>query len=59
MAADPDLIKDEAQVRVMCQWAYDHDTAGTLGAFFETPAHLSIEQVQQCVTEEGWILGVR
>jgi hypothetical protein len=51
---DDARIRDETQVRLMCEWAADHDKAGTLGAWF---APLLDPQTTAAVTEEGWILG--
>jgi hypothetical protein len=56
-AADPQLVKDQAQVRAMCQWAEAQDAAGTLAPFF-SPQNLSVTELERCVNEEGWILGV-
>ncbi|MBM4360975.1 MAG: cobalamin biosynthesis protein CbiG, partial [Deltaproteobacteria bacterium] len=55
---EPGLIKDQAQVRAMCEWAEGNDSRGTLGAYFDTPAGLTAAEVQACTSEEGWILGV-
>ena len=57
IAADPQLIKDQAQVRAMCHWAEEEDAAGTLGQQFATPAGMPLENQERCVNEEGWILG--
>ena len=57
--ADNDIIRDRAQVRAMCQWAYDLDQKDQLCAFFDKPNELDDQQVQHCRQEEGWILGVR
>lgn len=56
---DPNLIKDRAQVRVLCQWAEELDDRGELGGFFAEPPGLTPDEVETCVQEEGWILGVR
>jgi hypothetical protein len=48
-------IRDRAQVRLMCEWAAGHDTAGTLGAWF-APA-LDPATAAAVTGEEGWILG--
>jgi hypothetical protein len=55
--ASPELIRDRAQVRAMCEWAAEYDTAGTLGASFDMPAGLSHLQAQIRVEHEGWVLG--
>jgi precorrin-8X/cobalt-precorrin-8 methylmutase len=57
--ARPGLIKDQAQVRVLCAWAESLDRADELGPFFATPAALPADAARTCITEEGWILGVR
>lgn len=54
---NPDMIKDCAQVRVMCDWASECDQNGTLGELFDTPTGLPPEKEQICIAEEGWILG--
>jgi hypothetical protein len=51
------MIRDQAQVRAMCEWAAEHDDQGTLGQFFDIPAGLNHQQTQVCIQEEGWILG--
>lgn len=51
------MIKDQAQVRAMCLWAEQLDEAGTLGQQFATPAGMSLDNLERCVNEEGWILG--
>jgi hypothetical protein len=53
----PGLIRDQAQVRAMVQWAATEDSAGQLTARFQQPAGLTPQQVEQCEHEEGWILG--
>jgi precorrin-8X/cobalt-precorrin-8 methylmutase len=50
------LIKDEAQVRLMCGWARAADLDGTLGAYFDSTG-LDASDVRAAVDEEGWILG--
>jgi hypothetical protein len=50
------LIKDQGQVRLMCEWARDHDRAGTLAQYLEVPG-LEPEDGATAVAEEGWILG--
>jgi hypothetical protein len=57
IAANPQLIKDQAQVHAMCLWAEEQDTAGTLGLQFAAPAGMSLEDLERSVNEEGWILG--
>lgn len=58
LSADPQLVPDQAQVRVLCLWAERTDAAGQLGAFFDTPKGLGDPDVRACVEEEGWILGL-
>jgi hypothetical protein len=55
--ADPALIRDQAQVRAMCEWAAECDEKGTLSQFFDLPNGLDQPQIQVCVEEEGWVLG--
>jgi precorrin-8X/cobalt-precorrin-8 methylmutase len=57
MEDEPDLIRDQAQVRAMGGWAREMDRAGRLGHLFDMPTGLAPEQCSQCVEEEGWILG--
>ncbi len=57
-AALPPLpIRDQAQVHAMVAWAAREDAAGTLGARFAAPPGLGSEELERCVSEEGWILG--
>ena len=56
---DPQLIRDQAQVRAMCQWAAQSDAAGELGQYFDVPVELNEKQVRTCAEEEGWIWGAR
>lgn len=51
------FIRDQAQVRAMCEWAAKLDNDNELGKFFDPPANLSEEQINACIEEEGWILG--
>jgi precorrin-8X/cobalt-precorrin-8 methylmutase len=55
--ADPSLIRDQAQVRAMCDWAVREDDQGTLGRFFARPVRLADREVESCIREEGWVLG--
>ncbi|MEX0925645.1 MAG: hypothetical protein WD208_02880 [Dehalococcoidia bacterium] len=50
-------IRDENQVREMCTWANELDSAGKLAKRFEKPAFLDSDSLVTCVQEEGWILG--
>jgi len=56
---NPDLIRDKAQVRAMCEWAAGLDQKGALGSYFDVPAGLDSTEIEQCLQEEGWILGAR
>jgi hypothetical protein len=58
MVRDPPLIRDQAQVRAMCEWAKKCDNEGTFGKFFDTPHDLDQQHIRVCTQEEGWILGV-
>jgi hypothetical protein len=51
-------IPDQVQVISMCEWAANQDLNGTLAQLFDSPRGLSQMQVQACMAEEGWILGV-
>jgi len=57
LTADPSLIRDQAQVRALCQWAESLDDAGQLGQFFDRPHGLTAQQFQRCFQQEGWVLG--
>jgi molybdopterin-guanine dinucleotide biosynthesis protein B len=57
MTTTPDIIRDRAQVRAMCEWAAELDLQGSLGHLFAQPGGLNPQQVQACIEEEGWILG--
>lgn len=57
VSADPTLIRDQAQVRAMCEWAAECDDQGKLSQFFDLPNGLNQPQLQMCVEEEGWVLG--
>lgn len=50
-------IKDEAQVRTMCEWFAERDASGKLGALFATEAKLADAERTAVTQEEGWILG--
>jgi hypothetical protein len=58
LAADPQLIKDQAQVRALCLWADAMDSSGNLGSYFAAPM-LPFNEIERCVNAEGWILGTR
>ncbi|MGD8258580.1 MAG: hypothetical protein PVH56_13500 [Desulfobacterales bacterium] len=50
-------IRDQIQVRALCQWAADLDLKIELGRLFNTPNGLDKNQIQVCIQHEGWILG--
>jgi len=58
VALQPGIIRDQAQVRATCQWAYELDHNKHLAALFNTPTNLSAPEIRSCLQEEGWILGV-
>lgn len=53
----PGEIKDQAQVRTLCEHYLKLDEAGRLGALFAGPP-LPDQDRAAVTTEEGWILGV-
>ena len=55
----PDLIRDKAQVRAMCEWAAELDAQDALGDYFAQPSGLTSKQIRACIEEEGWILGAK
>lgn len=59
LAGNPQLIKDQAQVRAMCLWADAHDAAGTLSPFFSSPPNIPRVDLDRCVSDEGWLLGAQ
>ena len=50
-------VRDQIQVRAMCQWATDLDDKDEFGQLFNTPSGLDSGQNQTCIEHEGWILG--
>lgn len=56
-AQNPEMIRDQVQVRAMCEWAAECDSKGMLGQYFDVPKGLNPEQIRQCTEEEGWVLG--
>ncbi|MBI4306911.1 MAG: hypothetical protein HY678_11385 [Chloroflexi bacterium] len=52
-----DPIPDARQVCDMASWGSILDQNGALEALFSRPAGLNDRQVEQCLQEEGWILG--
>lgn len=57
MNAEPELIRDRAQVRAMCEWAAELDETSLLGKQFDSPADLNEQHARTCIQEEGWVLG--
>jgi hypothetical protein len=55
---DPILIKDQSQVRNTVLHFATLDREGTLAPSFAPPATLPSEASQQCINEEGWIVGL-
>jgi len=53
----PAAIRDQIQVRAMCQWAADLDLRNELGRSFDMPEGLEKRQIKTCIEQEGWILG--
>ena len=59
MAENPDLVRDQAQMRAMCQWASHLDQNSEFGTLFNVPTGMDLPTIQQCIQEEGWILGAQ
>jgi len=57
MEKNPGLVRDQAQVRCLCQWLAEEDKAHRLRSTFESPRELGTTELHRCETEEGWILG--
>jgi hypothetical protein len=55
--AGEEAVKDRAQVRALCRWARDLDASGELAPHFAFPSGLSLDALNACEEEEGWILG--
>jgi hypothetical protein len=51
-------IRDEAEVRTICEWLAERDASGKLGAMFDAPAGLDEARKAKIAQEEGWILGI-
>lgn len=51
-------IRDEAQVRSICEALAERDASGKLAAMFAGEAKLTDAQKAKVTSEEGWILGV-
>ena len=51
-------IKDQAQVRAVVNWLFEKDKVNMLSQYFKMPSLLSEAALQNCLDEEGWILGI-
>lgn len=51
-------IRDEAQVRSICEALAERDANGKLAAMFGGEAKLTDAQKAKVSAEEGWILGI-
>ena len=51
-------IRDEAQVRMLCEALAERDVSGKLATMFAGEAKLSDKQKAAVSAEEGWILGI-
>ena len=51
-------IRDEAQIRSICEALAERDVSGKLGALFGGEARLKDSEKAQAASEEGWILGI-
>jgi hypothetical protein len=51
-------IRDEAQVRSLCESLAERDASGKLGAMFAGEKALTDSQKAKVIGEEGWILGI-
>jgi hypothetical protein len=51
-------IRDEAQVRSLCEALAERDANGKLAAMFAGEAKLTQAQIAAATSEEGWILGI-
>lgn len=51
-------IRDEAQVRSICEALAERDANGKLGGMFAGEAKLTDAQKDRVTAEEGWILGI-
>jgi precorrin-8X/cobalt-precorrin-8 methylmutase len=54
---DPTLIRDRAQVRATVRWMKTADECGHLADLLGKPSWLTEDQAEECVREEGWVLG--
>lgn len=57
MEEDPDQVRDQAQVRCLCQWLAEQDERRLLRSHFQPPLELGAKELRCCELEEGWILG--
>lgn len=53
----PEMIKDEAQVRAVVRWLHSADRSGSLGELLAAPARLPAGPRGDVLNEEAWILG--
>ncbi|MDP3739169.1 MAG: cobalamin biosynthesis protein CbiG [Hyphomonadaceae bacterium] len=51
-------IRDEAQIRSICEALAERDASGKLGTLFGGEAKLKDSEKAQAASEEGWILGI-
>ena len=51
-------IRDEAQVRSICEALAERDASGKLGGLFAGEAKLKDSEKTRVTSEEGWILGI-
>ncbi len=51
------LIKDQAQVLELANWASQLDQKDKLEEYFNTPPSLSVQEFIQCISLQGWIFG--
>ena len=59
LAENFDLVQDQAQVRAMCKWASHLDQNNEFGELFNVPSGMDLHRIEQCIQEEGWILGAQ
>lgn len=57
-AKDLSLIRDQAQVRALCNWAAELDRKDGLGSYFDVPTEMDTATMEPCIKEEGWVLGI-
>lgn len=55
---DVSEIRDEAQIRSICEALAERDASGKLGALFAGEAKLKDSEKTRATSEEGWILGI-